>query len=51
MNPFDEIAVDDVVRLKESDVSSEVIAVSCRVAACQEPIRFAMSINPALDLR
>ncbi len=38
MNPFDEIAVEDVVRLKEKGVATEVIAVSCGVAQCQETL-------------
>jgi electron transfer flavoprotein beta subunit len=45
MNPFDEIAVEEAVRLKESGVASEVIAVSCGVAACQETLRTAMAIG------
>ena len=35
MNPFDEIAVEEAVRLKEKGVATEVIAVSCGVQACQ----------------
>ncbi len=45
MNPFDEIAVEEVVRLKEKGVVSEVIAVSCGVAQCQETLRTAMAIG------
>jgi electron transfer flavoprotein beta subunit len=45
MNPFDEIAVEEAVRLKEAGVASEVIAVSCGVAACQDTIRAAMAIG------
>ena len=45
MNPFDEIAVEEAVRLKEKGVASEVIAVSCGVAACQETLRTAMAIG------
>mgnify|MGYP000883607150 CR=1 FL=1 len=45
MNPFDEIAVEEAVRLKEAGVASEVIAVSCGVAACQETLRTAMAIG------
>ena len=45
MNPFDEIAVEEAVRLKEKGVVSEVIAVSCGVAACQETLRTAMAIG------
>jgi len=45
MNPFDEIAVEEAVRLKEKGIVSEVIAVSCGVAACQETLRTAMAIG------
>ncbi|MBU3600475.1 electron transfer flavoprotein subunit beta/FixA family protein [Polynucleobacter sp. 30F-ANTBAC] len=45
MNPFDEIAVEEAVRLKEAGVATEVIAVSCGVAACQETLRTAMAIG------
>ena len=45
MNPFDEIAVEEAVRLKEKGVASEVVAVSCGVQACQETLRTAMAIG------
>ena len=45
MNPFDEIAVEEAVRLKEKGVVTEVIAVSCGVAQCQETLRSAMAIG------
>jgi electron transfer flavoprotein beta subunit len=45
MNPFDEIAVEEAVRLKEKGVASEVIAVSCGVTQCQETLRTAMAIG------
>ena len=45
MNPFDEIAVEEAVRLKEAGIATEVVAVSCGVAACQETIRAAMAIG------
>ena len=45
MNPFDEIAVEEAVRLKEKGVASEVVAVSCGVAQCQETLRTAMAIG------
>ncbi|WP_247350445.1 electron transfer flavoprotein subunit beta/FixA family protein [Ralstonia pseudosolanacearum] len=45
MNPFDEIAVEEAVRLKEAGVATEVIAVSCGVAQCQETLRTAMAIG------
>ena len=45
MNPFDEIAVEEAVRLKEKGVVTEVVAVSCGVAQCQETLRTAMAIG------
>ena len=45
MNPFDEIAVEEAMRLKEAGVVKEVIAVSCGVAACQETLRTALAIG------
>lgn len=45
MNPFDEIAVEEAVRLKEAGVVSEVVAVSCGIAACQETLRAALAIG------
>src|ERR1041384_1555881 len=43
MNPFDEIAVEEAVRLKEKGVVTEIIAVSCGVTQCQETLRTAMA--------
>jgi len=45
MNPFDEIAVEEAVRLKEAGIATEVIAVSCGIAQCQETLRNAMAIG------
>ena len=45
MNPFDEIAVEEAMRLKEKGVATEVIAVSCGVAQCQETLHTAMAIG------
>src|SRR3954463_1079201 len=45
MNPFDEIAVEEAVRLKEKGVVTEIIAVSCGVAKCDETLRTAMAIG------
>jgi electron transfer flavoprotein beta subunit len=45
MNPFDEIAVEQAVRLKEAGVASEIVAVSCGVPACQETLRTALAIG------
>src|SRR6201995_2973776 len=43
MNPFDEIAVEEAVRLKEAGIATEVIAVSCGVTQCQETLRKALA--------
>ena len=45
MNPFDEIAVEEAVRLKEKGVVTEVVAVSCGVAQSQETLRTALAIG------
>jgi len=45
MNPFDEIGVEEAVRLREKGVATEVIAVSCGVTQCQETLRTAMAIG------
>jgi electron transfer flavoprotein beta subunit len=45
MNPFDEIAVEEAVRLREAGKATEVVAVSCGVAQCQETLRTAMAIG------
>ena len=45
MNPFDEISVEEAVRLKEAGTATEVVAVSCGVLACQETLRNAMAIG------
>jgi electron transfer flavoprotein beta subunit len=45
MNPFDEIAIEEAVRLREAGVATEVIAVSCGVTQCQETLRTAMAIG------
>src|SRR5712691_3274230 len=45
MNPFDEIAVEEAVRLKEKGVVSEIVAVSCGLTQCQETLRTAMAIG------
>ena len=45
MNPFDEIAIEEAVRLKEKGVATEVVAVSCGVTQCQETLRTAMAIG------
>ncbi|MBZ8139751.1 electron transporter RnfB [Rubrivivax gelatinosus] len=45
MNPFDEIAVEEAVRLREKGVATEIVAVSCGVTQCQETLRTAMAIG------
>jgi electron transfer flavoprotein beta subunit len=45
MNPFDEIAVEEAVRLKEKGVATEIVAVSCGPAAAQEQIRTALAMG------
>jgi electron transfer flavoprotein beta subunit len=45
MNPFDEIAVEEAVRLKEKGAATEVVAVTCGVAACQETLRTALALG------
>jgi electron transfer flavoprotein beta subunit len=45
MNPFDEIAVEEAVRLKEKGVATEVVAISCGVAASQETLRTALALG------
>jgi electron transfer flavoprotein beta subunit len=45
MNPFDEIAVEEAVRLKESGVATEIIAISCGVTQCTETLRTALAIG------
>lgn len=45
MNPFDEIAVEEAVRLREAGIASEVIAVSCGSEACQETLRTALALG------
>jgi electron transfer flavoprotein beta subunit len=45
MNPFDEIALEEAMRLKEAGKVVEVIAISCGVAQCQETLRTAMAIG------
>jgi electron transfer flavoprotein beta subunit len=45
MNPFDEIAVEEAMRLKEGGAATEVVVVSCGAAACQETLRTALAIG------
>ncbi|MBX9715477.1 MAG: electron transfer flavoprotein subunit beta/FixA family protein [Burkholderiaceae bacterium] len=45
MNPFDEIAIEEAVRLRDKGVVTEIVAVSCGVLACQETLRTAMAIG------
>jgi electron transfer flavoprotein beta subunit len=45
MNPFDEIAVEEAVRLREAGVATEIVAVSCGPQACQETLRTALALG------
>jgi electron transfer flavoprotein beta subunit len=45
MNPFDEIAVEEAVRLKEAGSATEIVAVSCGLQACQETLRTALALG------
>ena len=45
MNPFDEIAVEEAVRLREKGIATEIVAVSCGPTACQETLRTALAIG------
>ncbi|MDP2794084.1 MAG: electron transfer flavoprotein subunit beta/FixA family protein [Sulfurisoma sp.] len=45
MNPFDEIAVEEAIRLREAGIATEVVAVSCGTTACQETLRTAMALG------
>ena len=45
MNPFDEIAVEEAIRLKEAGTATEIVAVSCGPQACQETLRTALALG------
>src|SRR5512140_1720728 len=45
MNPFDEIAVEEAVRLKEKGIATEIVVVSCGLPACQETLRTALALG------
>ena len=45
MNPFDEIAVEEAVRLKEKGVATAIVAVSCGITASQETLRTALALG------
>ncbi len=45
MNPFDEIAVEEAIRLKEAGTAAEIVAVSCGAQACQETLRTALALG------
>ena len=45
MNPFDEIAVEEAVRLREKGIVTEIVAVSCGMTACQETLRTALALG------
>merc|ERR1712098_390317 len=45
MNPFDEIAVEEAVRMKGKKIITEIVAVSCGPTQCQETLRTAMAMG------
>ena len=45
MNPFDEIAVEEAIRLREKGIATEIIAISCGTPACQETLRNALALG------
>jgi len=45
MNPFDEIAIEEAVRMKEKKIAKEIVAVSCGPAQCQETLRTALAMG------
>ena len=45
MNPFDEIGVEEAVRLKEKGIATEIVAVSCGLGGCQETLRTALALG------
>ena len=45
MNPFDEIAVEEAVRLKEKGIAHDIVAISCGPASCQETLRNALALG------
>src|SRR3954471_15030398 len=45
MNPFDEIAVEEAVRLREKGIVTDIVAVSCGTTACQETLRTALALG------
>src|SRR5213595_3185742 len=45
MNPFDEFAVEEAIRLKEAGAATEIVAVSCGMQACQETLRTALALG------
>jgi electron transfer flavoprotein beta subunit len=45
MNPFDEIAVEEAIRLKEAGIATEIVAVSCGAQSCQETLRTALALG------
>jgi electron transfer flavoprotein beta subunit len=45
MNPFDEIAIEEAIRLKEAGIATEIVVVSCGAQACQETLRTALALG------
>ena len=45
MNPFDEIAIEEAVKLKEAGIATEIVAISIGVTQCQETLRTALAMG------
>ena len=45
MNPFDEIALEEALRIKEAGIATEIVAISCGTTACQETLRTALAFG------
>ena len=45
MNPFDEIALEEAMRMKEAGIATEIVAVSCGATVCQETLRTALAFG------
>ena len=50
MNPFDEIAVEEAVRLKEKGVATEIVTVSMGVQQSQETLRTSLAMGAVINL-
>ena len=45
MNPFDEIALEEAMRMKEAGIATEIVAISCGATVCQETLRTALAFG------